>query len=77
MQAAVERRTTSGHVLGPAERLPPSTALALWTGRSDDPSRSRTIEPGQPADLCVLTGPTPPATVRATIVAGEAIYLAD
>ena len=50
---------------------------ALWTGRSDDPSRSRTIEPGQPADLCVLTGPTPPATVRATIVAGEAIYLAD
>ena len=76
--AAVARRTASGERLGAAERLTPGAALALYLGRAEHPSRQRRIAVGEPADLCVLTGPLEDALahpdaarVRGTVIAGE------
>lgn len=74
VRAATDRRTGNGHVLGPVERVPVGAALEMWTGRAERPGCPRTIGPGQPADLCVLAEPGPPAPVLATIVAGEVAY---
>jgi hypothetical protein len=55
----------------------------MFLGRADQPGRARTVETGQPGDLCVLT--EPPATalaeldagmVAATIIGGELVYFA-
>ena len=55
----------------------------MFLGRPDRPGRARTVEPGQPGDLCVLT--EPPATalaeldagmVAATVIGGELVYFA-
>lgn len=79
MRAAVHRRTPSGAVLGPAERVSATTALTLFHG--ERPARPRGIQPGVAGDLCVLSAPPAEAlaelsadAVRATVVAGEVVY---
>jgi predicted amidohydrolase YtcJ len=57
MRAAVHRRTASGTTLGPEERVDAATALGLFLGRPEAPATPRTIEPGAPADLCILDRP--------------------
>ena len=83
MRAAVYRTTPSGAVLNASECVSATMALTMFLGRSDQPSRARTVETGQPGDLCVLT--EPPATalaeldagiVAATIIGGELVYFA-
>jgi len=83
MRAAVYRTTPSGAVLNAGECVSALTALTMFLGRPDAPGRARTVETGQPGDLCVLT--EPPATalaelnagmVAATIIGGELVYFA-
>ncbi|MDT5349179.1 MAG: hypothetical protein QOH91_2466 [Mycobacterium sp.] len=83
MRAAVYRTTPSGAILNADECVSARTALTMFLGYSDDPGRVRTIEPGQPGDLCVLT--EPPATVlaeldagmvAATVIEGQLVYFA-
>src|SRR6201997_2284564 len=83
MRAAVYRTTPSGAVLNANECVSSLTALTMFLGRPDEPGRTRTVEIGQPGDLCVLT--EPPATalaeldagmVAATMIGGELIYFA-
>lgn len=78
MRAAVHRRTVGGATLGAGEGVPPVTALTMFLGHPDRPAQSRSIEAGQPGDLCVLGAP--PAEVlaeldsrmvSATVVGGE------
>ncbi len=58
MRAAVERRTVGGETLGPDEALTPEEALGLYLAPLDDPGGPRRrIEPGAPADLCLLAEP--------------------
>lgn len=58
MNAAVNRRTADGRVLGAAERLTPERALALFTTPLADPGgQPRRIQVGASADLCVLRRP--------------------
>jgi predicted amidohydrolase YtcJ len=76
--AASTRRTASGQVLGPAERVCAGAALRLFLTDPLDPRRTRTVAAGQPADLCVLRAPLADAlaalsadrapVVRATVV---------
>lgn len=85
MQAAVDRRTFDGHVMGVAESLDPERALALFTTSADDPGgMPRTIVRGVPADLCLLDRPwrrardeLSSARVAATFVAGRCIWRRD
>lgn len=83
MRAAVYRTTPSGVVLNAGESVSARRALTMFTGRPDRPARSRSVEPGQPGDLCVLS--EPPATalaeldagmVAATVIGGELVYFA-
>ncbi len=83
MRAAVHRATSSGAVLGVDERVSARTALMMFFGCADQPTRPRAVEPGQSADLCVLTAPPEAALaeldagmVAATIVGGEIAYAA-
>ena len=84
LQAAVQRRTRSGRVLGPDERVAPPAALDLFLGAADAPARPRRVDPGAPADLCVLdrpledlhralAGDAPLDPVVVTIAGGEVI----
>ncbi len=58
MRAAVDRRTESGIRLGPAERLSPEQALALFTSPPEAPGAApRSLAVGSPADLCLLDRP--------------------
>lgn len=75
--AAVDRRTPSGAVIGPKERVDPLTALTMFTGTATRPATPRRVAAGEPADLVVLTEPWSTAPrkltsdlVRATILAG-------
>ncbi len=90
MRAAVHRRTASGAVLGPDERVDPATALALFLGRPDAPATPRKIEPGAVADLCVLDRPLdallqtlasdgdrPLNPVVTTVIAGQVVHGQD
>jgi predicted amidohydrolase YtcJ len=83
MRAAVYRTTASGAVLNRDECVSPIMALTMFLGRPDQPGRARTVETGQPGDLCVLS--EPPATalaeldagmVAATVIGGELVYFA-
>lgn len=83
MRAAVYRTTPSGAVLNASECVTTRTALTMFLGRADQPGRARTVEVGQPGDLCVLS--EPPATalaeldagmVAATVIGGELVYFA-
>jgi len=83
MRAAVYRTTPSGAVLNANECVSALKALTMFLGRPDQPGRARTVEAGQPGDLCVLT--EPPETVlaeldagmvAATVIGGELVYFA-
>ena len=82
IRAASRRRTSSGHVLGPDDRLAPDAALDRFLARPDAPGGGpRRVEPGAPADLCLLSVPrsaalTEPssANVRLTIIAGQVVW---
>jgi predicted amidohydrolase YtcJ len=83
MRAAVRRVTPSGAVLGMDERISARTALTMFLGRPDQPTRPRTVEPGELADLCLLSVTPETALaeldadmVTATIVGGRLAYLA-
>jgi predicted amidohydrolase YtcJ len=54
MRAAVHRTTPSEVVLGVDECVSARTALSMFLGSAEHPARPRLIEPGRPADLCVL-----------------------
>jgi predicted amidohydrolase YtcJ len=83
--AAMARRTRSGRPLGEGERVAARTALGLYLGARDAPGGPpRRVAPDAPADLCLLDGPleevlaAPSAKrVRATVIAGEVVHLAD
>lgn len=81
MRAAVHRTTAAGVVLGADERVSARAAVTMFTGRPDQPATPRTVQPGQPGDLCVVAAP--PAEllaaldadlVRATIIGGEVVF---
>jgi predicted amidohydrolase YtcJ len=55
MRAAVNRATASGAVLGRGECVSARMALTMFLGSAEHPARPRLIEPGGPADLCVLS----------------------
>lgn len=82
MAAAVARRTPSGRVLGPHERVGPRAALDLFLSPLDDPGGPvRRVGAGAAADLCLLDAPLtdvlgePDARhVRATLVAGDLVH---
>ena len=82
MQAAVDRRTGSGAVCGPAEALTPEQALALYCGDALEPGGApRRVAVGAPADLCLLDRPWRTARadlaavrVRLTLASGRAIW---
>jgi predicted amidohydrolase YtcJ len=83
MRAAVYRTTPSGAVLNANECVSALTALTMFLGRPDQPGRARTVEAGQPGDLCVLTEPPAKALaeldagmVAATVIGGELVYFA-
>jgi predicted amidohydrolase YtcJ len=78
MRAAVHRSTPTGDVIGPDERVSPHDALRLFLGNPDRPAVPRTVDPGQPGDLIVLTAPPAEALaslasdmVAATVVGGR------
>jgi predicted amidohydrolase YtcJ len=80
--AAMTRRTRQGRPLGLSERVEGLTALRLYLGdRATPGGPPRRVQAGGPADLCLLDGPLrqvlaePSAErVRATFIAGEAVY---
>lgn len=58
MSAATARRTRSGDVLNPRERLDPQHALAGYLSPAHDPGApARRVHPGAPADLVLLHAP--------------------
>ncbi len=83
MRAAVDRTTPAGVVLGARECVSARAALTLFLGHPDDPGRARRIAPGEPADLCVLSGPPEAvlagldaAMVAATVIGGRIAHAA-
>ena len=83
MRAAVHRTTPGGVVLGASERVSAQTALTMFFGYPDRPAQARTLQPGEPGDLCVLSVPPETALaelhagmVAATVVGGEIAYAA-
>jgi predicted amidohydrolase YtcJ len=80
IRAAVHRTTGTGAVLVPRECIPPERALQLFLGHPDDPARPRSVAPGQPGDLCVLSIPPREALaelasdmVTATVIGGRVV----
>lgn len=55
MRAAVRRTTATGHVLNAGECVSAQTALTMFLGHPDRPGVPRTVAPGEPGDLCVLS----------------------
>lgn len=82
MRAAVDRRSCAGYLMGESESLSPERALALFTTPGEDPGGApRRIEPGAPADLCLLDRPWSRARdtlecgcVRAVLQRGELVF---
>jgi predicted amidohydrolase YtcJ len=81
MRAAVHRTTHSGAVLGGSECVSAQTALTMFLGSAEHPTRLRLVEPGEPADLCVLSVTPQRALaeldagmVAATIIGGGIAY---
>jgi predicted amidohydrolase YtcJ len=74
--AAAGRRTASGQVAGPGERVAFARALDAYLAPPGDPGGPpRRVSPGLPADLVVLHGPLAqaarfPDPVRAVLVSG-------
>lgn len=76
--SAVTRRCPDGMVLGWAERVPANRALRMFLAAPDDVRATRTVAPGQPADLCLLQGSVrdalaslPAPVIRATVLSGS------
>lgn len=65
MQAAVDRRTASGAVIGADEALGPEAALSGYLGDLATPTRPRRVAIGAIADLCLL--PAPWAALRSNL----------
>ena len=58
MQAAVQRKTPSGEIMGETEVLSPEQALELFLSPPDSPGlNKRCVSVGAIADLCLLTEP--------------------
>nr|WP_194241150.1 amidohydrolase family protein [Solimonas terrae] len=84
MQAAVDRRTPGGVLLGADERLTPEQAFALFTGPLSAPADpAPALAVGRRADLCLLESPwrtlrerLDQVRVRATWRAGTLIWQA-
>jgi predicted amidohydrolase YtcJ len=82
MQAAVDRRTRAGALLGESEAVTPERALALFTTPPHAPGGPpRSVVAGAPADLCLLALPwsrardrLAAADVVGTWVAGRRIH---
>jgi predicted amidohydrolase YtcJ len=68
MRAAVHRTTPSGAILGGSECVSAQTALNMFLGSAERPTRPRLVEPGESADLCVLS--VTPQTALAELDAG-------
>jgi predicted amidohydrolase YtcJ len=81
MRAATRRRAErSGRPVAAHERIDARAALGLFLGRPDAPAVERRIEPGAPADLCLLACPLTaaldsltPAAVAVTFARGDII----
>ena len=80
---AASRRTAAGQRIGPAERIAPRRAFALFCGEPERPGRRRVVTCGGPADLVVLAEPLDDSlasgspTVLATVAAGAVVHRAD
>lgn len=83
VRAAVERGVNSiaDEGISPSEAISPTAAVGLFCGRPDRPALARAIEPGERADLTLLSvGPediaTVPSTelVTVTVVDGSVVY---
>ncbi|EHB55391.1 Amidohydrolase 3 [Mycolicibacterium rhodesiae JS60] len=78
IHAATRRTGPSGAVLNDGECVSATTALTMFTGHAERPDVPRTVDPGQPGDLCVL-GASPVEVldtldadlVTATIIGGH------
>lgn len=68
IRAAVRRTTAAGNVLGADECVSAREALTMFFGTSTRPAEARSLEPGQPGDLCLLAAE--PAEVLAELDAG-------
>jgi predicted amidohydrolase YtcJ len=69
MAAAVTRRTAGGETLGVREALTPEEALNLFLADPLDLGRTRQVEAGVTADLCLLRQDWP--TLRADLAAAQ------
>lgn len=82
IEAAIERRTHQGHVLGASERLSPREALHLFLSPPDRPGDPpRRISVGVHADLVLLGAPLPEVlsdptsdAVEVTIIGGDVVF---
>ena len=84
MRAAVSRTTPGGVVLNAGECVSARDALTMFFGAPDRPVRVRSVAPGQPGELCVLSAPPEQVLaeldsdmVAATVVAGEVVFQRD
>lgn len=87
IQAAADRRTRGGRRLGEREAVDAESALDLFLSDPHDLGRRRVVQPGAPADLCVLdrpfnelhdgltTGSLP--VVMTTIIDGRIVHRAE
>jgi len=83
IRAAVDRRTRTGAVLGPGERVLPSAALALFQTPGHDPGGPiRRLVPGAVADLCLFDAPLrtvlddlDPGHLRAVYIGGAPVWV--
>jgi predicted amidohydrolase YtcJ len=81
IRAAVNRRTSEGYSLGPAEAVSPEAALAMFTSPLHTPGTpAGPLAVGDPADLCLLALPWQQARaeltadlVRCTLVGGRIV----
>jgi predicted amidohydrolase YtcJ len=84
MRAAVHRKTPGGTVLGADECVSARTALTMFFGCADQPTRARTLRPNEPGDLCLLSVAPETAMaeldagmVAATVIGGQIAYAAQ
>jgi predicted amidohydrolase YtcJ len=81
MRASIRRKTSSGAAIGPDEAISPEAALSLYLADPHDFTKQRPIEPGAPADLCLLSRPWSKVRerltaddVNTTFVSGRLVY---
>jgi predicted amidohydrolase YtcJ len=81
MRAAVNRTTAAGAVLGADESISAREALTMFLGTAGAPTEPRTVKPGEPGDLVLLSASPnevleelDSAMVNTTVVAGEVAF---